>query len=120
MNNNLPTEVKNNNIFKKIFNYIKTIFKKKTSNETIENSQESVIPKKKTKITELYKVENLDKLNADVIREANRKNKIEEIIQIIEKDPETLKRLDIPKLEVIDQYYKDKITECKKKLSEAQ
>ena len=116
MNNKLPIEVKKDNIFKRFFNYIKKIFKKKTSKETIEKSEESTIVKKTTKITELYKLENFDEVNADVIKETNRRNKIEEIIRIIEKEPEILNKLDIPKLEVIDQYYKDKIIEYRKKL----
>ena len=41
---------------------------------------------------------------------------MEEIIKIIEKEPELLKKLDIPKLEMIDNYYKEKIAEYKKKL----
>ena len=117
MSSKLPVEVKKDNILKKFFKYIKNIFKKKTSMEDIEEIGESAIEKNKSKITELYKLENLDEVNANVIREANRKNIIEEIIRIIEKEPEILKKLDIPKLEVIDQYYKEKIIEYKKRLS---
>ncbi len=41
---------------------------------------------------------------------------VEKIIQIIEKNPNTLENLDISKLEIIDMYYKRKIAECKRKL----
>ena len=114
MNNKLPIEIKKDNIFKRFFNYIKKIFQK-TSN--VQNIEENQIEKKKTKINELYKIENLEKVNANVIKQINRQNKIEEIIQIIEKEPKILEKLDIPKLEIIDKYYKDKIIEYRKKLS---
>ena len=73
--------------------------------------------KNKLEFEDCNKLENLDKVNVNVIKQVNRQNKIEEIIQIIEKEPEMLKKLDIPKLEVIDKYYKDKIIEYRKKLS---
>lgn len=47
---------------------------------------------------------------------SNQLSIIEEIIQIIEKNPNVLENLDISKLEFIDLYYKRKIIECKKKL----
>lgn len=42
--------------------------------------------------------------------------KLKEIIEIIEKHPSTLQKLDIEKLEVIDNYYIEKIAEYKKKI----
>ena len=68
------------------------------------------------KIVENYKVTNLDEVNARIVEEANRNRKLEEIIQIIEKDSNLLEKLDVPKLEIIDKYYKDKIIRYKKKL----
>lgn len=117
MSNKLPIKVKKDNIFFRFFNYIKNFLKKKTSMQTIEKSEESTRIKKKTRIFEQYKLENLDEVNADIIKEVNRKCKIEEIIRIIEKEPELLKKIDIPKLKVIDKYYKDEIIKYRKKLS---
>ena len=73
--------------------------------------------RKSNKIIDLYRVENIDEKNAEIIKKNNQKRKMEEIIKIIEKEPELLKKLDIPKLEMIDNYYKEKIAEYKKKLS---
>ena len=67
-------------------------------------------------IKEKYKVE-INEINSNIIKDLNRKRKMEEIIQIIERKPETLKKLDIPKLEIIDRYYKEKIIEYKKILN---
>lgn len=64
----------------------------------------------------LYKINIPDEVNSKIINESKRKRKLLEIIQIIENNPETLEKLDIPKLEVIDNYYKEKIIECKKKI----
>ena len=41
---------------------------------------------------------------------------IEEIVKIIENNPNILENLDISKLEIIDSYYQQKIDECKKKI----
>ena len=117
MSNKLPIKVKKNNIIKKFFNYIKKIFKKKTSEQHIDRTEQTISEDRKTKISEQYKLENMDEVNADIIKEANRKSKIEEIIRLIEKKPEILKKLDIPKLEIIDKYYKDEIKKYKRKLS---
>ena len=64
-----------------------------------------------SKIDELCKVDN------SVIKKMNQKQKLEEIIKIIEKNPDILEKLDIPKLKIINKYYKDKILEYEKKLS---
>lgn len=72
--------------------------------------------RKSNKIIDLYKVENIDEKNAEIIKKNNQERKMEKIIKIIEKEPELLKKLDIPKLEMIDNYYKEKIAEYKKKL----
>lgn len=112
----LPIEIKKENIFKKFFKFVKNIFKKepKVQNETVE--EEYIIPKER-KVTELYKVDNLDEITSSVIEENNKKIKMQEIIDIIEKNPSTLEKLDIAKLEIIDNYYKEKIDEYKKKLA---
>ena len=117
MSNKLPIKAKQKNFLKKFFDYIKKFLNKKTSMEHIESTEETASEKRKSKIAELYKLENMEGGNSDIIKEANRKSKIEELICIIEKKPEMLKKLDIPQLEIIDKYYKDKIKEYRKKLS---
>ena len=122
MNNNLPAEIKKENIFKRLFNFVKKIFKKDTNIQIIEqnNNVESVYAEDKkstNKITELYKVSGLDEVNEEYRKREDNRKRIEEIIQIIEKEPKTIKKLDIPQLEVIDNYYKEKIAECKMKIA---
>lgn len=117
MSNKLPIKAKQKNFLKKFFDYIKKFLNKKTSMEHIDRTEETASKERKSKIAELYKLENMDGVNSDIIKEANRKSKIEEIIRIIEKKPEILKKLDIPKLEIIDKYYKDEIKKYKRKLS---
>lgn len=109
----LPVKLKKQNIFEQFYNYIKKFLKKEKNigNETIKA--------KESNMTEKYKVYNIDKINADLIKEVNKKNKMEEIIQIIEKNPEALEKLDIPKLEIIDNYYKERIIEYKRKLGKS-
>lgn len=43
--------------------------------------------------------------------------KMQEIIKIIEENPAILEKLDEDKLKIIDNYYIEKIKECKKKLN---
>lgn len=63
------------------------------------------------------KIDELCKVDSSVIKKMNQKQKLEEIIKIIEKNPDILEKLDIPKLKIINKYYKDKILEYEKKLS---
>lgn len=111
--NDLPAEVKKDNVFKRLYKFIKSFFSKYEKNNIVEDT---AVIEKETKIRELYKVANLEEISSNIINEANKKRTLEEIIQIIEKEPEILKKLDIPKLKVIDKYYKDKIIEYRKKL----
>lgn len=119
MNNNLPAEMKNENIFKRLFNFVKNIFKKDTNIQNIEQNNTVYDEDKKStnKITELYKVSGMDEVNEEYRKKEDKRKKIEEIIQIIEKEPKTIKKLDISQLEVIDNYYKEKIAECKMKIA---
>ena len=83
------------------------------------NKKAEPLLKSKSKFTEIYKVNNLENVNEKIRKETKRQNKIKEIIQIIEKNPETLEKLDISKLEIIDNYYKQKIMECRRKLAKS-
>ena len=51
------------------------------------------------------------------LEEANKKDKLEDIISIVEKEPQTLDKLSIEKLKVIDEYYDKKIEEVDKKIT---
>ena len=51
------------------------------------------------------------------MEEILKKYKLKEIIQMIEEHPELLDTLDIPKLEIINNYYKEELEICKKKIS---
>lgn len=115
-NENLPVEVKKNNIFSRIITFLKNKFGKKQ----IINSDKinEPMPSKQNSIREAYKVDNIDSINSKIIRENNQKRKMEEIIQLIEKEPSVLNELDVNKLEIIDEYYKRKIIELKRKLAE--
>lgn len=115
--NNLPIEMKKDNIFKKFIKFIKNIFKKE---QTIEkgtiNEAKYVVPKTK-KLNDLYKVNNLDNSKANISNKNNNDKKMHEIISIIENNPSVLEKLDISRLKIIDNYYVEKIDECKKKLA---
>ena len=109
--NKLPAIVKKDTILKKIFNFVKRKFKKKTKNKkkTTPNMKYD-----KNRINELYKIAtNNDK----IIKEVKQQEKMIEIIKLIEKNPETLENLDTQRLEVIDSYYKSEIERYKKKIS---
>lgn len=112
---NLPIEFKKENIFKRIKRIIKSIFIKKPKIETeiLLNNNHKGRPNKV--ISELYKVN--DVMDTDVV--VNKKQKMQEIIDIIEKDPSVLKKLDIKKLQIIDNYYIEQIEIYKKKLAKA-
>jgi len=104
MDNILPIEAKEINFLKKITNFIKKIFYK----------NKSAINEKSKENDKFYQEE---KLNVKLIKEINEKKTLQEIIAIIEKNPEIMKNLDIHKLEMIDNYYKEQIEECKKKIA---
>ncbi len=70
-----------------------------------------------SKFKKSYKVEGLDEKNREIVDKEKNRKKMEEIIEIIEKKPELLENLNVPKLEIIDNYYKEKISECKRKLA---
>ena len=110
MENNLSAQARKDNFLKESINSKK---EKHIKSANIEKNDATKI----NKMRETYKVKNINELSADIIKEANKKKITEEIIQIIEKRPDMLKNLDICKLEIIDQYYKDKIIEYKKKIA---
>ena len=109
MNNKLPIEVKKDNLFTRFFRFLKNIFKKKDKTDIIQENK--VVDNNIT-----LKENNLEELKTESISKRNPQKVIEEIIQIIEKNPDTLESLNIAKLEIIDMYYKRKIAECKRKL----
>lgn len=68
-------------------------------------------------INELYKINISDEVISKIIARNNKKKKLAEIIQIIEKNPETLEKLDVIKLEIIDRYYKHEIKKYRTKIA---
>lgn len=110
MNDKLPIEIKEDNIFKKFLGFFKNIFKKQDEEIIIRESKDV----SKTMLS--FNENDLEEFKIKSIPKRNPQKVIEEIIQIIEKNPSALESLDIPKLEVIDAYYKHKIKECKRKL----
>lgn len=109
MNNKLPIEVKKDNLFTRLVRFLKSVFKKKDKTDIIRENEE-------LDNSTAFKEKNLEELKFETIVKRNPQKVIEEIIQIIEKNPDTLEKLDITKLEIIDMYYKRKIAECKRKL----
>lgn len=111
--NNLPVNVKKENIFRKCINFIKKIFNRErvySDNEAV-NVNYSV--QREKEIDNLYKVNNIEK----VYIEKEKACKMKEIIRIIEDNPSVLEKLDINRLKIIDNYYVEKIEKCKKKLT---
>lgn len=117
MGNNLPVKSKNS-FWNRIVNRIKGFFRKEKPDIDMQVEEvrefETV---EKSGFVEKYQVEEAKDLTENVIKENIRRNNIEDIIQIIEKNPELLDELDIDKLRIIDNYYKEKIEEIKKKLA---
>ena len=109
-------KVKKESIFKRISNFINKIFTREKYIGNKEEKEEIDFTNCKNSIDKLYRVDIPDEVNYNIINEGKRKRKLHEIIQIIESNPETLEKLDIPKLEVIDKYYKEKIIECRRKI----
>lgn len=112
MNKNLPIEVKESNIFGKIFTYVKNIFKK-SNKQDLPNEETKILDNDKKK-KPLFEFENI---TDNTSKEKNKKQILEEIIGIIEKRPDMLENLEIEKLEIIDMYYKNKVNECRIKLN---
>lgn len=113
MSNNLPIKAEKNNIFKKIILFFKKIFVKE---QVVIQPNKKIFAESENKLNEQYKVEDIEFISKVAKRE-NKKIKLEEIIQIIEKEPQTLEKLELEKLQIIDQYYIDKIAEYNEKLT---
>lgn len=115
MKEKLPVQFKKDNIFKRFINFIIRPFTKKQYTND-DNSQPVIIEPEKninqstdTNTLEQYKVDNAGQINSNAIKAANQTKTLEEIIQIIEKEPSMLEKLDIDKLKIIDQYYDNEI-----------
>lgn len=116
MDNRFLIKAEKNSIFSKIANFINKIFGGKKYIRNKEEQKETDFVNSKIQRDGLYRVNIPDEINSNTINESKKKRNLFEIIQIIEKNPETLEKLDVSKLEVIDNYYKEKIIECKKKI----
>lgn len=111
MDNILPIEVRKINFLKKITNFIKKIFyhannKKQGDLAEIFDGNDEV---------DSYK--GIEEFNSILIKEINQKKTVQEIIPIIEKNPEIMKHLSVHKLEIIDNYYQEQIEEYKNKIA---
>lgn len=109
--NNLSMKLKKESILQRLIKSLKSIFKKNFKNEIETIQEETTIPG--IKITERYKVDNLNLSNTKMDNDKTMK----EIIDIIEKSPEMLEKLDINKLNIIDQYYIEKIAKYRNMLN---
>ncbi len=123
MNNNLPAEI-NNNIFKRFINFIKNIFIK-TKEVDVEkvlekydkiNEKENIEPTKE--FLEEIRINGIEEKAKELIDEKLKKEKMKEIINIIENNPEKLEELDVQKLETINNYYDEKILELDREIEE--
>lgn len=65
-------------------------------------------------IKEMYKVENIDDVYKKLYEKIKKEQKLDEIIEIIEKNPELLEKISTDKLEIIDNYYTEKISKLEK------
>ena len=115
-------KIKKETFFKKIFKALLKIFKKKPEKldyvqNNIVESQNVVNYKNTNNIRELYSLPNFSEINSKFRIEQDKINAIEEIIKIIEKEPKSLKNLNIQQLEVIDNYYSKQILKYKAKIS---
>lgn len=116
MNNNLPIQVNKNGVLGRITTFIRR-FLYKTKYKSTENIIQDTKQIENNKFTKNYKIDNFNEVNENMLKENNRKKTITEIIFLIENNPEILEKLDVPKLKVIDNYYTEKIAECKRKLA---
>ena len=62
-----------------------------------------------------YKIEGLEEASKDIIKKAHNDRTLADIIRIVEQHPEVLKKLDLNKLKIIDQYYKDEIEKFRRR-----
>jgi len=118
MEKELPAKI-NESFFKRFMNYIKRFFGKKYEIEEIKKEPEKQIKKEYVVPTTIKQY----KFNENVSKymEIERKlEKMKEIINIIEKNPYILEKLDCSKLEIIDLYYKKEIMEINGKIRNAQ
>ena len=107
--NNLLIKYKSKNIFQKFISPLKNAFKKASKPEIkVEIKNQLLRPI----IAEKYKVEGI--VSTDI--KSVESKTMQEIIDIIENNPEALEKLSIKKLELIDQYYIDKINQYRQML----
>lgn len=111
MENNSLIEKKEYSFIDKIKNFFRKIFGKQNK-VIVEDKLLNV--EKTSEYTNNFKASLSDSTN---IEEMKKNSKILEIIDIIEKEPKTLKKLSMDKLEVIDNYYVDRIFEIDKKIN---
>lgn len=111
MNDMLPIAVKKDNIFRKISNLIKQIFYQGRNKKS---KTKGTMPKKRNR--DFYKVEGSKEKNDELIKEIKQNKTLQDIIKIIERNPEAMKKLDTPKLEIIDNYYQEQIKKYKEKI----
>lgn len=97
-----------NNKFKEVFSHIKNIFNKKD-----ELTMKDEIKNEDINVTKEYSIKN----DNQYVQKRNSKTIMEEIIKLVEENPDMLEKLDVEKLEIIDKYYKQKIIERKKILN---
>ena len=114
--NKLPMELEKNNIFKRCIKYIKDFFNRKSKNKIQNISKIDYDVPKKRKINDLYKIDNIDSIN-NINSLNNKEKKMNEIIDVIEKNPDVLEKLSINRLKIIDNYYIEQIEKCKRKLA---
>ena len=94
---------------KKLKFFFLNIFVKKDTNVNFKNTENNV-ENFNNNFSEILKEET-------VLEAANKKDKIGEIISIVEKEPKILDNLNIEKLKVIDNYYDKKIEEVNTKIN---
>ncbi|HBC84962.1 MAG TPA: hypothetical protein DCZ30_06110 [Clostridiales bacterium] len=93
-------------IYINIKNFFTSIFKKK--NLMLEE------PKAENKIKNSSELNNIEKLR----KESENRQKVKEIIDITENNPELLENLSIKQLQVIDSYYDESLEEINKKIAD--
>ena len=107
--NNLLIKYKSKNIFQKFISFLKNVFKKVPKTEIkVEIENQPLQPT----IAEKCKAEGIVSKN----NKSGERKTMQEIIDIIEKNPGALEKLSIKKLELIDQYYVDKINQYRQML----
>lgn len=107
MSSNLP--IKKESKISRFFNYIKALFRKESKENIFQDVEVSDKLNQEATIVDKYKV-------YGIAEKIKRKQTLEQIIDMIEQNPDALYSLDTTKLEIIDTYYKEKIMECRKRL----